>query len=416
MSQNPCSPGSWQPLGAAARSAVVSALDAFETPPKKALLDNETLRGTGGSKSQSWRYKALPIVRRLLTPSDGSKAPCVCRCMRYPAMNGNSPLPTKVAEVYRTPQRRLKLVGLQKCGSSWLCPVCTVSHARRQWLKTEKALKACRRLGGIAVMLTNTVGRDPDEPLADVKAALLAALVAARQTRAWKAAKKSGLLLGAMPFIEVLHGKLSGWHPHSHTLAIFKGSRSQVEAVIDAFQAAYMASLRRNNRPVDAEAQHVLFIETDEDLARYITKSNAAWEVSGGVKAARSRMSRSFWDLLYLAEAGDTDAAQLARQYAAEMPGTRSGVMSPELAKNLGFDLDDGDAFDDVEPESDLLGKVHVDVMVRLANNGHLSDLSDAVEACEGWSTLEDRIYLWARCTEYERYCFMEMLEFHERR
>ena len=48
--------------------------------------------------------------------------------------------------------------------------------------------------------------------------------------------------------------------------------------------------------------------------------------------------------------------------------------------------------------------------MTRLANNGHLADLSDAVETFEGWSTLEDRIFRWARCTEYERECFRELV------
>lgn len=380
-----------------------------EVTGSRPLLDNKGPDGTETPKSQSWRYRVQPMVRRLLLPTDGTKGPSVCYCSRYAAKRAGG-ASVECAEVHRTARRRLKLVGLQRCGSAWLCSICTVSHARRQWQKTERALKRLRAIGGVAVMVTNTLGRDLDEDLADVKAALQAALVAARQTRSWKAAKKSGLLLGAMPFIEVLHNLSFGWHPHSHSLMFFKGLRSEIEPVLEAYQAAYMANLRAKGRRVDPVAQDVSFIETDEDLARYISKSNASWEVSGGVKAARSRQSRSFFDLLYLADAGDADAARLARQYAEVMPGTQSGVLSPQLAKNLGLGEDDDEVSDDGEPDSDLLGVVHVDVMVRVANYGHLADLNDAVEACEGWSTLEDRLFEWARCSEDERDCYRDLL------
>lgn len=377
-------------------------------PPKGGLLDNKPLETTERPKSQSWRYRLLPVLRELLTPTDGTKGPGVVYCCRYAAKQAGGST-VQSCKVLRTATKRLKVEGLQRCGSAWLCPVCTVSHARRQWIKTEAALRSCRAMGGTSVMITCTLGRDPDEELAGVKAALLTALTAGRKDRAWQAASKSGLLLGAMPFIEVLHSRAHGWHPHCHLLVLFKGSRSEVEAVIAAFQAAYMASLRRLGRKVDAAAQDVQFIESDEELSRYVTKNNAAWEVSGGLKAARGRGSRSFWDLLTLAQAGDKDAVRLAREYAAEMPGTRSGIMSPALAKRLGLDAAELDSGDD-EPEAELLGVVHVDVMCRVANNGYLAELSDAVETFEGWSTLEDRIFVWARCSEDERRCYDELL------
>lgn len=377
-------------------------------PPQGGNLDNKTLWETDGRKSQSWRYRLLPVLRQVLTPTDGTKGPAACFCCRFPVYRAGGKVAQR-AEVYRTASRRLKVDGLQKCGSAWLCPVCTVSHARRQWIKTDKALRACRRKGGMSVLLTCTVGRERRDALADVKADLLAALMLARKTRAWKAAAKAGLLLGAMPFIEVLHGRFSGWHIHCHMLAFFDGSRAEIQAVIDAFQAAYKAFLQRRGRKVDDAAQDVQFIETDEEVSRYVTKSNAAWEVSGGLKAARGRDSRSVWDLLTLAGAGDAEAVRLVREYAAEMPGTRSGVLSPALAKKLGLDEDEAVMGED-EPDDDLLGVVHVDVMCRVANNGHLADLSDAVETFEGWSTLEERIFEWARCSEDERTCYRELL------
>lgn len=416
-------------LGEAASEAVVQALDAFEVMPLKrkafpsleqALLDNKALHRTEQprrkAKSQSWRFKCLPMVGRLLAPTDGTKGPCVCYCSRY-AKRGAGGKSVQAAEVLMTESGRLKVEGLAPCGSAWLCPVCTVSQARKQWAKTEKVLRRCRELGGIAVMITNTLGREPDEHLRVLKSDLLEVLAAARDTRQWKGAMKSGELFGTLPFIEVLHGVDTGWHIHGHSLAVFVCSRERVEEIVATYQADYVR-LMGKRRAVDAAAQHFTIIASDDDLARYITKSNASWEVSGGIKAARSRRSRSVWDLVFLADAGDMRAAALFREYAEVMPGTRSGVVHPAMAKKLGLSVAELKAMEEPQPDAFLLVRTHVDVLVRVANHAHLADLSDAVEALSRLDkigsreldALEDRIFQWARCTEDERNCYRDLL------
>lgn len=383
-------------------------------PSQTGILDNKRLDRTGEAersfKSDSWRYGLQAFTRSFLRPTDGSKPPPVCLCCRFAARTVGGGLVER-GEIRRTESKRARFDGLQRCGSAWLCAVCAKPYARKQARKTLRAFKACWAKGGTVFMVTSTVGRDPGEALASVKGDLCAAAAAARECRAWRKAKKAGLLFGAMPFVEVLHGRWSGWHPHLHTAVFFKCSAAEAYALLAAYRSAYIAYLERVGRPVDAEAQHSVLIGDEDALSNYVSKNNAAFEVSGGVKAARSRTSRSIWDLLTLAKDGDEGAASLAREYAKEMPGTRSGVLSAGLAERLGLTEEDDEGGDDEpEEESDLIGSVHVDVLCRVSSNGHLSDLCQAVESFEGWSTLEDRIFEWARCSEDERRCYDELL------
>jgi len=130
-----------------------------------------------------------------------------------------------------------------------------------------------------------------------------------------------------------------------------------------------------------------------------VSKGSAEWEVAGSLKDARSRKSRTPWDLAKLASAGDEEATALFVEYANNIVGTRSCVISPALAAALYMETsaDDDDVIDAdfsaVEcDDTEVVVSVLTDNWRKLMSYGVAWKVINAVEIGHDTASCEDLV------------------------
>lgn len=390
-------------------------------PRQQGDLDNRGATFPGASKPASvpvsskkmngasrWRLKSKVV--RLLRPADGSKGPGVCGCgyagTIFKTEEIDSPDGTKVKKRYT--DRTLETVRLHRresgasvsnvmrCDSPWLCPTCGPGRAIARQERILDVIEATEAQGGSVAFVTLTVRHNLSSRLADVKRLVSEASRKARQGNPWKNIVKAGEILGVVQGVEVLHNRRSGWHYHAHLIVPGLGSPKEVEAAARRFVARYLKKVAVLGGEALIEGQDVELVWDDEKVSHYAGKGSAAWEVAGGLKEARAVESRTPWDLVTLAAAGDIEADSLFREYADCMPGTRSCVVSSSLAAKLGLSpCADEDKPIEEEEEGEqrfdeldgLVGELKSSVWRTVVSRGLAWQVLDAVE--KSWPWLE---------------------------
>ncbi|WP_306148131.1 MULTISPECIES: hypothetical protein [unclassified Roseibium] len=143
------------------------------------------------------------------------------------------------------------------------------------------------------------------------------------------------------------------------------------------------------------KAQDVQVIDFGEDLAEYMAKGSAAWEVSNAGATKESKGGLTPWDLAVTAANGNHQAARLFREYAAVMPGTRSCVVSPKIARELGLaETDDADqeAIEEEKAEEELVTDVGRADWHRILRNGHVPTVLSAIWDGAGKARIDELI------------------------
>jgi len=350
-----------------------------------------------------WRLKSKVV--RLLRPADGSKGPGVCGCgyagTIFKSKEIVSPDGTKVKKRYT--DRTLETVRLHcresgasvsnvmRCDSPWLCPTCGPGRALARQERILDVIEGAEALGGSVAFVTLTVRHNLASRLADVKRLVSDASRKARQGNAWIDIRDAGEILGVVQGVEVLHNRRSGWHYHAHLIIPGLGSPVSVEKAAKAFVNRYLEKVAALGGEALIEGQDVELVWDDEKVSHYAGKGSAAWEVAGGLKEARAVESRTPWDLVTLAAAGDIEADALFREYADCMPGTRSCVVSSALAAKLGVLPSNDDENKDGEQRFDelegLVGELKSSVWRTIVSRGLAWQVLDAVE--KSWPWLE---------------------------
>lgn len=241
--------------------------------------------------------------------------------------------------------------GVLRCDSPWLCPTCAPRRAKQREERVREVIDAAHAMGGRCALVTLTIRHTRALPLREAKRLLGEGSRQARQGKAWTTAKDRAGILGVVQGVEVTHGRHSGWHYHAHAIVVATGSAEALLGACAGWVKRFVANVRRMGGDALADVQDVQLMACPEQAVAYASKGSASWEIAGGAKAARGKDSRSPWDLAALAAAGDEDARRLFAEYAEVMPGTRSCVVSWQLAEKLGV----GAADDAEEPgEQDL--------------------------------------------------------------
>jgi hypothetical protein len=157
----------------------------------------------------------------------------------------------------------------------------------------------------------------------------------------WKFWKTSLGIVGTVRATELTHGK-SGWHPHLHILLLSTAPSAQVEAarawISEKWRACVVSVLGREHEPDDVHGCQITLAHSTEYLAKM------GLEVAYSASKRSTGTSRSPWQILADAAAGDARSAELWRDYVSATKGRRQLEWSRGLKRRFGIeDVSDED-------------------------------------------------------------------------
>ena len=339
--------------GSFAASGVGQGRQAAQLANRGATFHPDELQATDDLKespSARWRLKSSVVKLLKSGCQPGERGYSVCGCGHAGTFMADGELQTvDSVRLYRGDGEKPSVTvgGTFKCQSPWLCPSCGPSRALKRRNRLQEVMEHTDAMGGCSAFVTLTVRHNVEMSLKQVKDMLSTASRKARQGKGWKNIQALGGVMGVVQGIEVLHNKRTGWHYHAHLLVPSLGDPAKVRAAMRKLVARYMREVRKLGGSAKKVGQDVQIVrDTDADAARvsqYASKGSASWEIAGGLKSARERESRTPWDLAQLANAGDEQAKALFLEYAENIVGTRSCVVSASLAKKLHLESEEND-------------------------------------------------------------------------
>ena len=114
-----------------------------------------------------------------------------------------------------------------KCGSVWICPVCSakIVSGRRQELSDFIDRVYAAGPDYVVSMLTLTIPHQRTDDLSSLLDKMCKAKRTFQNRKVWKRISAEIGLAGEIRALEVTHGA-NGWHPHFHCLLIHKKTRN----------------------------------------------------------------------------------------------------------------------------------------------------------------------------------------------
>jgi hypothetical protein len=221
------------------------------------------------------------------------------------------------------------------CGSVHACPVCSERIWAARQDELSRLLTAAHDAGFTVSMLTFTVRHTAGDALSAQLDALNEAWTAAQNSTATARAKRDAGFVGMVRRLEITDGA-HGWHPHLHALVIHRHAGAAA-ALGATMHRAFVARLRRFGVESWAtsgglDARELTLGQALAEVASYVTKgtyealdpARAAREVSGGRGKRGRGASRSHWQNLDLAVAGDRRCAARVHEYERATKGRRA--------------------------------------------------------------------------------------------
>lgn len=236
-------------------------------------------------------------------------------CLRYRISASDD------VEVRYNPNReKAHYSNVQRCGSVWLCPVCSaqISEGRRQELKT--GIKNHAVSGGEVYLVTLTnphyISDDLQAQLDGQKQALKY-FTGDRASREFMA--KHGKV-GHIRAMEVTYGQ-NGWHPHYHFLFFFERPILGGAIVLQDFMGKHWQNCCVKSGLKKPSIEHGCDVRDGSYAQEYVSKWGLEDEMTKGhIKKGRVG-SHTPWDLLRLAEAGVEKAGKLFAVFANAFKG-----------------------------------------------------------------------------------------------
>lgn len=278
--------------------------------------------------------------------------------------------------------------GLQSCGSTWSCPVCSFQIAAVRSSEVSKAVEAWHKSGGRVLFVTLTMRHTRSQPLDMLWDNLSHAWGRVTSGRAWKDEQKehgsrmtrwvkSGVHAGEevqemrIPYVravEVTHGDKNGWHVHIHALLFLAADACEESSTLLGEQIyGRWANALVSRGMTSPSPQHGIDIKLVDRgdgtaLAKYFTKTvfkakSAGFEVAGGAtKKARGENRTPFQILEDLVES--ESPADMALWWAWEQAskGRRQLTWSVGLRDLVGLNEEKTDK--ELTEEDELKGDV----------------------------------------------------------
>ena len=173
--------------------------------------------------------------------------------------------------------------------------------------------------------------------------------------KAWQRLRENGQLFGTVSVREATHGETHGWHPHYHVLCLVRAdSDEDAQGMLEPMRSAWIDCLRKEG--LTGTARRAFDLQNGDAVSAYISKhgrdeqdviaateSRSGWGISeemtlGRTKKGKAGGSRSPWQILRDAVAGDEASAKLWQEYALVMHGRRQQVWSNGLKRACGVE------------------------------------------------------------------------------
>lgn len=380
-----------------------SASKSAPASPSGAQLDKRddtlTPRGVEGDKKPDFsgikdskqvsRWRLKHTVCNILRSKDSEKTPSVCKC-------GTAGFETTEITLTRN-NNGAGVRGVFYCDSPWLCPSCAPRRAAERAEKVQKVFEATERKGGQITFVTLTVQHGKKDNLAGLKHIVNEAGRKAREGKPWKLAQDRYNIVGSLVSPEVTYSLKNGWHYHLHlALVVLTNDEEKAEEAGEWLIERYMNYVAKLGGKTSRKAQDVTVVWREEDLAKYMAKGSAAWEVAsaGATKTAASG-SLSPWDLAALAGKGDEKSASLFLEYSAVMPGTKACVITKKIAAALDIkpeDDEDTEGVEQIEDEAEIVGVMPPSRWHKILRNGYAADVLKVTGAGWKWSDIDNLI------------------------
>jgi hypothetical protein len=193
--------------------------------------------------------------------------------------------------------------------------------------------------------------------------------------KVWQRLRQDGQLFGTVSVREATHGETHGWHPHYHVLCLVRADSDEAALeLLEPMRVAWLDCLRKEG--LTGTARRAFDLQNGDAVSAYISKhgrddadraladeARPAWGISeemtlGRTKNGKAGGSRSPWQILRDAVAGDDASAKLWQEYALVMHGRRQQVWSNGLKRACGVEeVDDehaaeGEEFTDDQDET----------------------------------------------------------------
>ena len=296
--------------------------------------------------------------------------------------------------------------GVQSCGSTWACPVCSEKIQAARADEVTQALAEAQRRGWVVGFLTFTVRHSKRHSLRGVWGAVSKGWRTATSgsRAAWEVDRDRFGLVGYLRLTEATVGA-NGWHVHIHALVFLDPAAATFGHIgvtaVEALGASMgerwakgVRSVGRGYAPSKRRgADARLVVGGSDDLAAYFAKNvysvksneSAAADVTlSHAKQARHGNVTPFGLLARLVATGDADDLDLWHEWERESKGKRQLLWSNGLRADLLGDSEGAtdeelaadDALDGVE-----LVRMHPKAYRRLAHAGVLALVLNAAEA-----------------------------------
>lgn len=316
---------------------------------KPASLGNTTKLGSPDEFASRYSYTALRFflqsIARALLPNERINV-----CWRHKLPNVET-----VDIIYSQERERARAQGTMKCGSCWVCPLCSIYIAEQRRDELGRALLSMRDRY-FAVMVTYTAQHDASMRLRPLLDKMQRAFRYVKTGKVWQEIKAEFHLVGSVRAIEATYGD-AGWHPHYHEMMVcgIKGLTEDYEGAISEYSEALEAVISQRwlkgleKQGLTANVEIALRVSTTtDDVKDYISKYGQmpletdfeapADEVTRGTTKTARRGNFGVWEILFQAP-DNPKMKRLFLEYFEATKGRSQLQWSRGLKSLLGIDV-----------------------------------------------------------------------------
>ncbi len=246
------------------------------------------------------------------------------------------------------------IVGVKRCKSVWVCPICASVITERRRLELQEALDLWRgKFGGRVVMCTYTFRHGLHTPLKWMVAQLNEAFRVMKKPGSYGRMLDRFGVAGSVAARENKHSMVNGHHPHIHEL-LFVPSTVDVALLEMELRAAWETAAAKCGLSMN---QHGFSLDDcDRSAADYLAKfgHEAEWteaeEISKWHLKRRGSATRqpeehyTPFQLLRFSLEGDEEAGRLFVEYAQAFYGRAQMRWKPGFRETLGLVKERSDA------------------------------------------------------------------------
>jgi hypothetical protein len=237
---------------------------------------------------------------------------------------------------------------VQRCGSVFMCPVCSkkISEARR--VELAKAIKVWKDKGNTVLLLTLTNSHDIKDKLKDLlkgqKKAIKSFFGDGLGKKILGTNKIKGLMrrFGHIRAVEITYGQ-NGWHPHFHILLFLEGTfnLNQIKDFKNKLYLHWLNCCKKAKLSLPDE-KHGLDLRDGNYAAKYISKWGLEHEMTKNISKKGRNQSYNPFDLANLSfkdeKINGRKPSMLFKEYAENFKGTRQLSWSKGLKQALLID------------------------------------------------------------------------------